>query len=53
MDFRYKRKYTASPGQDGQGGRCSGKRGEDLVIQIPRGTVVRDAETNEVIKDMS
>ncbi len=53
MDFRYKRKYTAAPGQDGQGGRCSGKRGEDLVIQIPRGTVVRDAETNEVIKDMS
>ena len=53
MDFRYKRKYTASPGQDGQGGRCSGKRGEDLVFQIPRGTVVRDAETNEVIKDMS
>ena len=53
MDFRYKRKYTASPGQDGQGGRCSGKRGEDLVIQIPRGTVVRDAETNEIIKDMS
>ena len=53
MDFRYKRKYTASPGMDGQGGRRSGKRGEDLVIQIPRGTVVRDAATNEVIKDMS
>ena len=53
MDFRYKRKYTASPGMDGQGGRRNGKRGQDLVIQIPRGTVVRDAETNEVIKDMS
>ncbi len=53
MDFRYKRKYTASPGMDGQGGRRSGKRGEDLVIRIPRGTVVRDAATNEVIKDMS
>ena len=53
MDFRYKRKYAASNGQDGQGGRCAGKRGEDLVIQVPRGTVVRDAETNEVIKDMS
>ena len=53
MDFRYKRKYTASPGMDGQGGRRSGKRGEDLVIQIPRGTVIRDAATNEVIKDMS
>ena len=53
MDFRYKRKYTASPGMDGQGGRRSGKRGEDLVISIPRGTVIRDAATNEVIKDMS
>ena len=53
MDFRYKRKYTASPGMDGQGGRRSGKRGEDFVIRIPRGTVVRDAATNEVIKDMS
>ena len=53
MDFRYKRKYSASNGQDGQGGRCAGKRGEDHVIQVPRGTVVRDAATNEVIKDMS
>lgn len=53
MDFRYKRKYVASNGMDGQGARCSGKRGEDLVIQVPRGTVVRDAETNEVIQDMS
>ena len=53
MDFRYKRKYSASNGQDGQGSRCAGKRGEDLVIQVPRGTVVRDAATNEVIKDMS
>lgn len=53
MDFRYKRKYAAAPGQDGQGARCSGKRGEDLVIQVPRGTLVRDAATNEIIKDMS
>ena len=53
MDFRYKRKYTAPNGEDGQGARCSGKRGEDLVIKVPRGTVVRDAQTNEIIKDMS
>ena len=53
MDFRYKRKYTASNGQDGQGKRCTGKDGENLVIKVPRGTVVRDAETNEIIKDMS
>ena len=53
MDFRYKRKYTAPNGQDGQGARCHGKRGENLVIQVPRGTVVRDAATGEIIKDMS
>ena len=53
MDFRYKRKYTAPNGMDGQGGRRRGKNGEDLIIRVPRGTVVRDAETNEVIKDMS
>ena len=53
MDFRYKRKYTAPNGQDGQGARCTGKRGENLVIKVPRGTVVRDAETGEVIRDMS
>ena len=53
MDFRYKRKYVAPNGMDGQGGRRSGKDGQDLVIRVPRGTLVRDAETNEIIKDMS
>ncbi len=53
MDFRYKRKYTAPNGNDGEGGRRRGRNGENLIIQVPRGTVVRDAETNEVIKDMS
>ena len=53
MDFRYKRKYVASPGQDGQGARRTGKDGQSLIIRVPRGTLVRDAETNEIIKDMS
>ena len=53
LDFRYKRKYTAPAGADGKGSRCKGKRGEDLVINVPRGTVVRDAETQQVIVDMS
>ena len=53
MDFRYKRKYSAPSGADGQGGRRSGRDGQDLVIKVPRGTLVRDAETNEIIKDMS
>ena len=53
MDFRYKRKYTAPGGGDGQGGLRSGRDGEDLVIRVPRGTVVRDRETGAVIHDMS
>ncbi len=53
MDFRYKRKYTAGNGADGAGKRCTGKDGEDLVIRVPRGTVIRDAETQEIIQDMS
>ncbi|MEG1878798.1 MAG: GTPase ObgE [Pseudoflavonifractor sp.] len=53
MDFRYKRKYAAIPGEGGQGKRCSGKNGEDLVIKVPLGTVVKDADTGEIICDMS
>ena len=53
MDFRYKRKYAAENGADGQGKRCSGRDGQPLVIKVPLGTVVRDAETREIICDMS
>ena len=53
MDFRYKRKYAAENGADGSGGRRTGKDGASLTISVPRGTLVRDAETNEIIKDMS
>lgn len=53
MDFRYKRKYVAPNGMNGQGSRKSGRDGQDLVIRVPRGTLVRDTETNEIIKDMS
>ncbi len=53
MDFRYKRKYVAGNGMDGQGKRCSGKDGEDLVLRVPRGTIIRDADTGEIIRDMS
>ena len=53
MDFRYKRKYVAGNGQDGQGKRCTGKDGEDMILSVPRGTVIRDAETREIIQDMS
>ena len=53
LDFRYKRKYAAEAGVNGMGRKMSGKRGEPLIIQVPRGTVVRDAETNQIIVDMS
>ena len=53
LDFRYKRKYSAQAGANGQGRKMSGKRGENLIIQVPRGTVVRDAATNQIIVDMS
>lgn len=53
MDFRYKRKYTAESGGDGSGNRCSGKNGKSLIIKVPRGTVIRDQETDALIWDMS
>ena len=53
MDFRYKRKYAAQPGENGRGSNCSGKNAPDLVIKVPIGTVIRDAETNLVIADIS
>lgn len=53
MDFRYKRKYTAANGADGTGKRCSGKDGEDLIIRVPCGTVVRDEVSGAIIKDLS
>lgn len=53
LDFRYKRKYAAQDGEGGGGKRCKGKDGKDLVIRVPRGTVIRDQKTGQVIKDIS
>ena len=53
MDFRYKRKYVAGTGMNGQGKRCSGKDGETLYIKVPRGTIIRDTETGAIMHDMS
>lgn len=52
LDFRFKSKYTAESGTDGAAGRCTGKRGEDLIIKVPVGTVLRDAESGAVVADM-
>lgn len=52
-DFRYQRKYTAQNGENGRGSRCNGKSAPDLVIRVPLGTVVKDAETGRIIADLS
>ena len=52
-DFRYKRKYVAPNGGQGMGGRRNGKKGEDLVVRVPQGTLIKDAETGRVIADIS
>ncbi len=52
MDFKYKKHYKAQKGQHGQGGNKKGKDGEDLIIKVPVGTVVKDAQTGEVLADL-
>ena len=52
LDFKYRKKFIAEPGQRGEGAHKSGKSGQDLIILLPCGTVVRDAETKEVIADL-
>ena len=52
-DFRYKRKYSAQRGENGRGNRCFGKSAPDLVISVPRGTLIKDVETGRLLADMS
>lgn len=52
-DFRYKRKYAAESGANGSGSRCNGKSAKDLVLSVPRGTLVRDTESGRLIADVS
>lgn len=53
MDFRYKRKYVAGSGENGGKNKCSGANADDLIIKVPRGTLIKDAATGLIIKDMS
>lgn len=53
LDFRYRKNYEAGRGAHGQGSKKNGRNGKDVVIQVPCGTVVRNAETGEVIADMT
>lgn len=53
VDFKYKKKYLAKDGESGSGGRKTGRSGEDLYIDVPQGTIIRDEETGKVIADLS
>ncbi len=53
VDFRYTRHYKAENGQPGMGGNCSGKKGENLIIKVPVGTLIYDAETDELLGDIN
>ncbi|BAE84952.1 GTPase ObgE [Desulfitobacterium hafniense] len=52
VDFRYKRHYKADRGEHGQGKNMHGKSGEDMSVRIPVGTVVKDADTGEILADL-
>ncbi len=52
-DFRHIRKYCAQDGENGGKKNCRGKNGEDIVIRIPQGTVIKDLESGKIIADMS
>ena len=52
-DYRHKRKYKAQDGEEGGKRRCHGKSGEDLILKVPAGTIIREAESGKVIADMS
>ena len=51
--FRHKTKYTAGDGQEGDGRKMHGKNGKDLILKVPAGTLLKDAETGKLIADMS
>ncbi|MBQ7714954.1 MAG: GTPase ObgE [Clostridia bacterium] len=53
LAFRYKRKFVAENGENGAGGKCHGKNGADVTVNVPAGTVIRDAESGRIMKDMS
>ena len=53
LDFSYARKFVAKNGVQGSGSKCYGKAGEKLFVKVPMGTIVRDAETDKVMCDLS
>lgn len=52
-DYRYQRKFAAEDGEDGKKRNCRGKDGEDIILKVPEGTIIRDEETGKIMLDMS
>ena len=53
IDFRFTKKFKAENGQNGSGGHKAGKSGQDIIVKVPVGTIIKDAESGKVIVDMS
>ena len=53
IEFRFKKKFKANPGSNGSGAKKTGRTADNLIIKVPIGTVVKDAQTNEVLADLS
>ena len=53
VDFRYKKKFKAENGKNGEANHRYGRSGEDLYIKVPMGTIIKDAETGEILADLS
>lgn len=52
-DYRHRRKFAAEPGENGNKKNCHGKNGENLILKVPEGTLIREAESGKIIADMS
>lgn len=53
IDFRYKRKFTAPDGEPGGSNNCTGKNAGDLIVRVPKGTLVKETETGRILADVS
>ena len=52
-DYRHRRKYVAKDGEQGGKRRCHGKNAPDIILKVPEGTIIKEAESDKVIADMS
>ncbi|NLJ89088.1 MAG: GTPase ObgE [Epulopiscium sp.] len=53
MDFRHKKHYKAERGEDGKKSKCNGKKGKDLIIKVPPGTIIKEVETGKIMADLT